>query len=385
MAYQNNHYVPQLVLRRFGQKLCTYNVKTGDIKEDQDIANIFAEKDFYPVEIEKDFNSSAETPFANILNQKILKAPCGDEITLTRKEVTTIRKFLLLEQMRVYCNDAKTPDDPFVQNSYLSGFSFPFQEMVVEGETNRDRWLKNIRVILGCTDLHLIHEHPECTYEAYRWAQIYNFGYMAIWDSSRDQTEFIISDIGMTSEVEENGRYFGAGDEKKEYLIRQIEKYSGSDNYLVQNLRNLLDAQWYFLENFYMFSISKHRMIVVINPFFRQYTKREGFREPTIWPTKIKDRRLFEKNKSPKVEIIMGQRNYKDSDLFRYRVHSMKHEDVLRVNQLMLDRIDTLLGFTSLSSVAESVNSYMDWYKEHDLKPRKDYSKLQERIESKST
>ena len=54
----------------------------------------------------------------------------------------------------------------------------------------------------------------------------------------------------------------------------------------------------------------------------------------------------------------------------------MKHEDVLWVNMLMLDRIDTLLGFTSLEDIAESVQTYDNWYKEHNLPPRKDYTAL---------
>ena len=54
----------------------------------------------------------------------------------------------------------------------------------------------------------------------------------------------------------------------------------------------------------------------------------------------------------------------------------MKHEDVIWVNMLMLDRIDTLLGFTSLEDIAESVRAYDTWYMERHLPPRKDYTTL---------
>ena len=90
----------------------------------------------------------------------------------------------------------------------------------------------------------------------------------------------------------------------------------------------------------------------------------------------IKDRRLFEKNDADKLIGFQGKAITSYSDTFRYKVQSMKHEDVIWVNMLMLDRIDTLLGFTSLEDIEESVRAYDNWYKEHELPPRKDYSKL---------
>lgn len=384
MAYKNNHYVPQLILRRFGERLCTYNIKSGEFKTQQDTASVFSEYEFYPVEVEKEFNALAEAPFALILNQKLLKAHCGEEIELTRKEVYTIRKFLLLEQLRVFVPDAVLANAFFAQNPDLGDIAYPFKEITVENETYYDRWIRNIRVILESSDLHHIQDHPQCTYEAYRWAQVYNSGYMAIWDSSYDQTEFVISDIGMTSEIEDSYYDYGTEVEKKQYLISQIERYSDSNNALVQMYHSLLASQMCFHENFYMFSISKNRMIVVINPFFILYTKREKFPEPSIWPSRIKDRRLFEKNRSPKLATLLGKPLYSDSDVFKYKVQSMKHDDILWVNMLMLDRIDTLLGFTSLREVSESVGTYIDWHKDKGIKPRNDYSKLYDMIKSQT-
>jgi hypothetical protein len=95
----------------------------------------------------------------------------------------------------------------------------------------------------------------------------------------------------------------------------------------------------------------------------------------------IKDRRLFEKNDADKLIGFQGKAITSDSDTFRYKVQSMKHEDVIWINMLMLDRIDMLLGFTSLDDIAESVRAYDDWYKEHNLLPRKDYSKLIELLD----
>ena len=351
MEYKNNHYVPKLILRRFSEKLCTYNIRTGEIDRDRDIASIFSEHEFYPVEVEKEFNQFSEAPFALILNRKILKTDCREEVELSRKEVNIIKKFLLLEHMRVFVPDSVLANTYFAQNPELNGFTYPFTEKNVNGETLYDRWIRNIRVILECTDLSHIQEHPQCTNEAYRWANIYSSAYLAIWDSSFDRTEFIVSDIGMTSELEESYFDYGIEVEKKNYLIEQIQRHSSADSQIVQAYQSILEKQFMFHENFYMFSISKHRMLVLINPFFRLYTKREGFPAPTIWPTRIKDRRLFEKNKAPRLKVVFGKPVYCDTDIFKYKVCSMRHDDILWINMLMLDRIDTLLGFTSLSSV----------------------------------
>ena len=375
MAYKNNHFVPQLILRRFGEEISTYNVKTGEYHHGKKTAEVFSKYEFYPEEVELEFGK-VEGSFANILNHKLLKAECKREVELNRKELNIIKKFLLLEQMRVFVEEASCAnfEKLLTELHNCTGFKYPFTEKVIENETVHDRWLRNIKAIIECKDLTKIQEHELCTYEAYRWAQIYNWGYMAIWDSSYVDTSFIITDIGMTSEREPSVAQYGVEVEKKQYLM---EAPSRTNNTIFQRkYAELLYQQTNFHENFYMFSISKHRMLVVINPFFRLYCKKEKYPQPTIWPSMIKDRRLFEKNDADKLIGVQGKPITSDSDTFRYKVQSMKHEDVIWVNMLMLDRIDTLLGFTSLEDIEESVRAYDNWYKEHQLPPRKDYSKL---------
>lgn len=57
-----------------------------------------------------------------------------------------------------------------------------------------------------------------------------------------------------------------------------------------------------------MLPLSKNRMIVTVNPFFKLYDRKEKLIKPTgVWSTKITDKRLFEKNESPKVTVILGK------------------------------------------------------------------------------
>ena len=387
MSYENNHYVPQLVLRRFGEKISTYNIKTGEYLQDRKTERIFSKHRFYPEELEKDIGHKLESRFADILNNKILKAPHNEELELNRREIRIIKRFLLLEQMRVitdYTECSLELEHKIAMQHKAEGDPYPFTEKEIAGETNHDRWLRNIRVILECENLENIDKHELCTYEIYRWAQIYVSGYLAIWDSSFAKTNFIITDMGMTSEVEQSFVNFGLEVEKKNYLLERIETTT------VEPLRSeycsLYEKQMNFHENYYMFSISKNRMIVIINPFFRMYSKKETAYpiKPNIWPSFIKDRRLFEKNKAETPMFVLGNFITRDTDIFKYKVHSMKHEDILWVNMLMLDRIDTILGFNDLKSVEESIRYYIAWHEKKNVPPRKDYSGLLKIIEEAS-
>ena len=46
MAYKNNHFVPQLILRRFGEEISTYNVKTGEYHHGKKTAEVFSKYEF---------------------------------------------------------------------------------------------------------------------------------------------------------------------------------------------------------------------------------------------------------------------------------------------------------------------------------------------------
>lgn len=367
MAYSNNHFVPRLVLRRYNDRLSTYNVKTGGLSENNKLENIFSEQNLYNEDIEIMLGQKVESPFANILVRKILKTEVGEEIELSRKELNIIKKFLLIEQMRVFINEGKYSALEKYLTSFqkVAGVKYPFEEKAIEHETIETRWQRNLRVIIECYDLMHIHEHELCTYEIYRWAQIYNSGYIAVWDSTSSGEDFIVSDIGMTSEVEPSFVKIGLEVEKRDYLLKAIQKTGKSSDKDIYF--GLLNAQLNFHENFYMFSISKNRMIVVINPFFRLYSNETKLPKPDVWPTEISDETLYAKNRSQQLPVIFGKPILNDNDKFWYKVQPMELDDVVWVNMLMLDRIDTYLGFANMENIADSVFNYIDYYKQKNL------------------
>ena len=361
MAFSNNHYVPRLVLRRYNtEKLTVYDVKTGEVHSDMDLNKIFAEQNLYGEEVEKLLAKKIESPFAQILNQKILPAEVGSEVELIRKDINLIKKFLLIEQARVFFEDKAQyyKFSQMVAKQQSEIFKYPFKEKEIKNETIKDHWLRTLRVIIECEELAKIHKHELCTYDAYYWAQIYDSGYLAIWDCTDTDEEFIVTDIGMTSE-REIGAPPGIEICKKFYISKMLNVEK--DHNRKERYKKLLYYQQAFHENFYMFSISKTRMLVIINPFFRLFSKVEKMPEPDIWPTWI-SRKLYINENMPLLTQLNEELENKESDVFKYNVQRMSLEDLRWVNVLMLDRVQNLLGFSDIKKIANSVREYKDFY-----------------------
>lgn len=106
----NSHYVPMLTLRRFSDKLCLFNVQTGEYKENVKIDKTFSEQNFYSSEVEEKLNKRIESQFGNLFSNKILNAEgtefngCNDDwdkfvsmkvyTDWTRKWLTEVRRVL---------------------------------------------------------------------------------------------------------------------------------------------------------------------------------------------------------------------------------------------------------------------------------------------------
>ena len=94
----NSHYVPRLILRKFSDKLSLYNVKTGELKENISLERAYAIEDYYDSETEKNLSNKIESQFGDLLANHILK--CDKEISLSRKQLYLIKKFLLISILR---------------------------------------------------------------------------------------------------------------------------------------------------------------------------------------------------------------------------------------------------------------------------------------------
>ena len=400
-----NHYVPRLVLRKYNkdEKICTFNVETGEYKENVPIESAFQEKNFYDSETERNLNRKIESQFGNLFSNKILK--CGKKIELTNVELKIVKKFLLVSVLRAMNAQGFTsveremyysPDHHLIE-------LMPFTEKVIEGESDFDYWLRTINVILDTDGTPVeVAKHPDATYVAYRWAMVINAGQVAFWDSVHNADEYVITDIGMTSENEPGWDGVFIHNVKKQAFMADILETvkAQNDARLIVDTKRTMDFLIYFHENFMMFPISARRMIVTISPFFRVICnmrkgviaakhdlQKRGFcyvpkKEFILnYYTKMNRWKLFEPNDAKYVhgwEAATGPEQKRDpNDLYIYKPVRLTAEEVDYCNRLFIDRIGKHIGFSSLDNVYRSILSY----KKH--LPRNNYSELYKIIEER--
>lgn len=211
----NSHFIPKLLLRHFPSKdgrISIYDLKKKELNLNVKIDEAFAIIDFYPDKMEKDFNRRTEGAFGDLLNNVILKAK-DQTIQLTRVQVNRIKKFLLLlilrsmfeekwiiGEMAFQDNIEQINRTTGMKNDYL----FPFKEKKIEGETPKQYWLRSLQCILD-TENGLpeeIEKNPTATQMAWRWSWVVKSGYLGFWSSRKTNIDFLVTDIGMTSESE---------------------------------------------------------------------------------------------------------------------------------------------------------------------------------------
>ncbi len=378
----SSHYVPRLVLRKFSDNLCIYNVRTGILQENIAPEHAFENTELYDDETERNLNIKIESQFGNLLSNVILKEK--DIISLSRKQLLQVKKFLLISTLRTMQNEDLLQFER--QNKNL--FDYPFEEKNIEGETPFKYWMRTLNVILESDGTPLsVSKHPNATFAAYRWANVINSGYVAFWDAPEGGDEFLITDIGMTSENEKgwDGHYVH-NDRKLSCLkfllgccTNEIEK--NEINRFIYNTCS-------FSENFMMFPISAKRMIVLICPFykFRYFCKQSGLNIISLDDlTVIPNERLYEPNRNY-YEMTQRSRNtlqFHENDRYIYDIKKLSCDEIRYCNALFMDRIDTFLGFSSLDNAVSSIINYKKLNDPHYV-PRVDYKELYKIIENRS-
>ncbi len=155
---KNSHYVPRFILKKFSDRLCLYNIKTKEYKENVKPEKAYAAKGFYDDVIEDNLNLKIESEFSNFLSERILK--CESTIELSRKELRLIKKFLLISIMRSVGTEDFVQKEKYFYESLGEIYERngidkneaekerPFIEVKIPSETNREYWLRTINVIL---------------------------------------------------------------------------------------------------------------------------------------------------------------------------------------------------------------------------------------------
>ena len=374
-----NHYIPKFILKNFvsdgDSGVSCFNPKTGELLHNRTPESIYYEVGIYTNELERKFNDKMECAFSQML-RKLLNR---DSISLRRKDLWMIKRFLLIETLR-------TPETL----SYVKKFRKILKKCVAYSpeysrlmygkhiddinskETDMEYWLRTLDFILEeeefTTDA--VDRNEKGTALAHYWTLAFTAGYIGFWDSP-ETDEFIITDVGFTSETE-SGWVDGYSKmpTKMKIVTDIIEKFGNKDPDFDVYLSTLLRWISAFGENIYMFPISSKRMIVLINPFFK-FVLTNTWMLP--WNaldmiTEIPDERLFKPNESTCSTI--GE--HKDDDRYTYRPVELHPDQALYCNALFLDRVENWVGFGSMMKMKRSVLNYM----ENNRHCRNDYTIL---------
>lgn len=375
-----NHYVPRFILKNFGSSISCFNPKTGELKYDRTPESIYFETGIYTDELEKKFNERMECSFSQILS-KLLDKDC---ITLKRKDIWTIKRFLLLETLR-------TP----VPQTFIGDFRKNLRECVescpdlarsifgrhiddVESnESDTEYWLRTMNFILDEDEFTTgaVDRSENGTALAYYFTLAFSAGYLGFWDSP-DTDDFIITDVGFTSEIE-TGWFEGNSWMSKKPLIVLDAVSRIKDRSSELNLYTSVLVRWMqaFQENFYMFPISSKRMFVLINPFFKFVLTNSWMFQDDILKviTEMPDKRLFKPNESSC--DAMGKHENKDT--YTYRPVLLRPDQVQYCNALLLDRVENWVGFSSMEKMERSILYYNA---KGDARCRNDYGILMDII-----
>jgi hypothetical protein len=378
-----NHYVPRLILRKFSDRLSLYNVKTGELKENIPPEHAYSKEDFYGDETEKKLNLQIESQFGGLLSNLILKS--DKEISLSRTNLLRIKKFLIVSMLRSIKAEEWMNKERRIYE--LRRMPVPFEEMQVAGETSFEYWLRTLNVILDTDGTpKQVLEHPNKTYPAHRWTCIVNSAYLAFWDAPDNRDEFVITDIGMTSENEKGWDGIRVHNRKKLEFIESLLENTNDTNER-DSILALLNSVSNFSENFQMFPISSRRMIVLISPFFkfRYFMKESGKTVPQLSGlTDIPNEKLFEPNRNFYVlpQTPGKEYQYHEDDRYIYDIKKLTNAEIRYCNALFLDRIDEYLGFSSLDRVVGSIIKYKK-LNDPPYTPRVDYTGLYKIIQQR--
>ena len=379
MGYENNHYIPQFIQRRFANKINRYNIITGDLIVKGSTKSAFAKKNIYPQWLEKMFGE-LEVRIAQFLDDIVLSAK--EKVVLKRNDIWLIKKFFMIQTLRA-------PDSTLLRIKRLDDdkkmLLMGYKENVIENESLEDYAYRTLKVILESNSMDDVYNHHQVTFEACKWASLYNYCYITIWDSTECKEDFIITDNGMNCEHDKSrfqifnfgdGEYLNEKDEmiKRGYIYSHLQNQNDYNTSLLYF--NLEEKMKHVHANYYLFPVSATRTIALVNPFFRLFYDQPAIdiigNVPDVWPTLL-SREALESNKNR----YQSLGDYSDDDLFYYDIKNLSLDDVIIINCMMMDRVFEWLGFAETSKMIRSLCTYLSLPK---ISQKIDYSRLKSEL-----
>jgi hypothetical protein len=363
-----NHFVSQLIIRRFSDAITTFDSINKQLVKDRKTHRVFYKDNLYTDEIEKQMAIELESPFANLIDKKILGK---QTISITRDELYLIKRFLLLDSIRTYDADGfykifvgfKSAVTTYAKlSNTIDDFDIMLLPSLIDKKEDKQTlYMQTMKMFIECKSLSNILFHKYVTREAYCWAKVVLDMYIAFWDSA-DNQEFILTDNGITTEYEPSHTIFkGLDPSKFSYLFYKMQE--ASDDVQTTQYAMFLAKHALMYENFSVFSLSSTRSIVMINPFFKLYDGRVmpilnskkmlQLEKPDIWPTCMETKEAF---KIPETQYKLDNNaGYSSDDIFIYTPSKLSTFDTVRINTLALQQKHNCFGFNDIDKVVDSL------------------------------
>jgi hypothetical protein len=387
----NSHYVPRFIIKGFrdnAHQLCLYDLKNKTLNLHGGSSNSFSETGFYSEALERDLNIKCEQPFSEILTTK---STGTGPIELTREELFTIKRYLVISLIRTAAGKKTISKDRKDLSKILASFNEfhqqnenfrPFLERAIEGESDEAYWERTMECILSAPHPHpdKLALNPNCTNEAWYWASVILRGYLAFWDAEGTSDEFLLSDIGMTSENEPTWLVCGHNVTKMDYLEKLAHATEKDNPRLHFAARQQIENMAFFHENFMLFPLSKNRIMVSINPFYRLLATTKApdkLGVEDLKPfTRMTNGALFEPNETiyANPPLRNGRPVFSRDDLFIYKPVKLSRFETQYCNALVLDRAEQFIAFSAKDRIQGSLTLYSMANKGRT--PLNDYSKL---------
>lgn len=352
----NNHYVSKLIIKRFSKALNAFDIHTGKITENKNPDKVFSKKGIIDDEIEGIMNVNIESRVANIIDQKIADK---DSVVITREELFVLKRYMLINSVRIYALDY----DKFgsLMRGFLKNVNLyiavikEYQDLPDLSQVsidNRELYQRTLKVFAATTCIRDIASNSLATREMIGWALPFVESYTAFWDAP-DGYEFILTDVGMSSEYEGFHQITGGIDiSKSSYLLSEGKKHPG--------LLGMLASNSVMYENYNFFVLNSKRIMVMINPFFKLYYgqkvlfdgKCELLPKPDIWPAVIQDKRLFEPSKN---KYVISETVLDKEDEYIYTPKKLNHEDYIYINDLNLSYAKDIVGFNDPMKIIDTI------------------------------
>lgn len=367
---EKNHYIQKSLLNNFATRdengiyrICVLNLHefTATFKS---TAKAFYEKNLYDVasdddkELEKKFNDLVEKPM-NDLRARLMAA--DGQVTVTRRELNAIKKYLLLQIYRTPGNRISYTNPK--QNSFeLSQYN------IREDESKEDFWKREMLTIIDSD-----------------WEELGNIdmvgikkNYKRIHEDSflllvRTKQEFCINDRGFVTER----LPITIPKEKQEEYIRAAKEF-GKQEYGVDNFdemaRKEIENGTSYVENFMMFPISSELAILLVSTVWRDCYLNLL---PPPFPSNI----LLRHMSYPTHDYVNKDKIFNDADILRYKtpddkytyvIHTLSEGETEWANHLMMNEAERYLALKTPSMFLKTIRNY-NAKKYHVQNVKKDY------------